>query len=692
MLLYSLRNLFGYGSRRRDQEVRHLHSKTGPPEYGDNPASRHHRTLGQGSATRRCARGKATRCARPRRRGPGPAPRFVGRQRRRPDGRPPTGPPCRQRKSTYWWALRRQPRDPRGPHRGLSEDVPARFRAQGWHVESIDGEDVAALDRALAAAYAAGKPALLAMRTTIGRGSPWAGQSKVHGGPFGPEALAATKQKLGIPESPTFLVPDAVRGYCAERAAAKREERKAFDARLAAWRGAHADAAKSWEAVRSRTVPADFADKLADGLEGKADATRKHSGTALGRIAALAPASDRGSADLAGSNQHHRLEHRHDRQGDDPFAGGNALRRARARDGGDHQRHRARRHVPAYAGTFPVFSDYCGRAPARGAASRALHLRPSPHDSISWGGRADAQRSSSSTRLRAIPGLTVIRPADAVEARWRGRGSSRSARAGGAGADAQTVPARSASAAHRRGVARGAYGCATRRRARLVLVASGPRCRWRARRRRCCRATASRRAWSPRQPRAARRAAGGLSRRLLPRRPARGRRAGRGERWRGTSAARASSGIALGASAPYKKPPSTSASRPKPWRRRPRAPSQLAVTNAPAARFCPACSRWRLDARDAALRAACATARATARCTSRRSGFAPARSGRRGSDRARGGHVISREMRAYARVERGGRMREAEQVFTERPSARRRAPASAAAARSRGADGEPKTP
>jgi transketolase len=88
----------------------------------------------------------------------------------------------------------------------------------------------------------------------------------VHGGPFGEEVARATKQALGIPESPAFLVPEAVRAYCAERAAAKREERRALDGKLAAWKSAHADRARRWEDVRARRVPADFVQRLTDGL------------------------------------------------------------------------------------------------------------------------------------------------------------------------------------------------------------------------------------------------------------------------------------------------------------------------------------------------------------------------------------------------------------------------------------------
>jgi transketolase len=300
----------------------------------------------------------------------------------------------------------------------FSDDVPARFRAQGWHVEAIDGEDVAALERALAAAKGAGRPALIALRTTIGHGSPWAGQSKVHGGPFGEEVARATKQSLGIPLEPLFLVPGAVRSYCAERAAAKRAERAAADARLAAWRAAHPDVARAWEAARTRAVPGDFVEKLVDGLEGKADATRKHSGTALARIAAAAPSLLLGgSADLAGSNNTTIASLGTIGQGDDPFAGSNihygvrehsmaAITNGIALDG---------TFLP-YAGTFLVFSDYMRPSLRLAALMRARSVFVFTHDSIFVGEDGPThQPVEQIDALRAIPNLTLIRPADAVE-------------------------------------------------------------------------------------------------------------------------------------------------------------------------------------------------------------------------------------------------------------------------------------
>src|SRR5690606_26025010 len=95
----------------------------------------------------------------------------------------------------------------------FSEDVPRRFEAYGWHVQSVDGHDVHAVIAAIAAARKVGdRPSLVACRTTIARGAPKkAGTSASHGAPLGAEEVAATKQGLGWPVEPAFHVPAEVR-------------------------------------------------------------------------------------------------------------------------------------------------------------------------------------------------------------------------------------------------------------------------------------------------------------------------------------------------------------------------------------------------------------------------------------------------------------------------------------------------
>jgi len=298
------------------------------------------------------------------------------------------------------------------------EDVRGRFEAQGWHVQAIDGEDVAALDAALEAARTAtGRPSLIALRTTIGHGSPWAGLSKAHGGPFGAEVVAQTKQSLGIPEEPLFYVPETVRSYLRTRIEAKRALRREADERLAEWRARHAEVARAWDLARARTLPADLAARLCKGLEGRDGATRKHSGAVIQKLAADAPQLVGGSADLAGSNNTDIKSSSAVGEGDDPFAGSNvhfgvrehamaAITNGIALDG---------TFLP-FCGTFLVFSDYMRPSLRLAALMGVRSTFVFTHDSIFVGEDGPThQPIEQLDALRAIPGLTVFRPADGVE-------------------------------------------------------------------------------------------------------------------------------------------------------------------------------------------------------------------------------------------------------------------------------------
>jgi transketolase len=305
----------------------------------------------------------------------------------------------------------------------FSEDVAQRFEAQRWHVQRVDGLDADGLRKAFEEAKAeAERPSLIVCRTTIGYGAPSkGGTAALHGAPLGSEEAEATKRALGWPTEPAFHVPDAVRAYFAERAAAKRAERGARDERLARWRDAHPDLAAEWERFRRREVPADLAERLAEGMAEATDATRKHSGVVIQRLAEVAPFVVGGSADLTDSNNtliaHGGVVGPAAGEGIDPFAGRNiyfgvrehamaAIANGLALDG---------TFLP-FAGTFLVFSDYMRPSLRLSALMGVRVIFVFTHDSIFLGEDGPThQPIEQLDALRALPNFIVFRPADGLE-------------------------------------------------------------------------------------------------------------------------------------------------------------------------------------------------------------------------------------------------------------------------------------
>jgi transketolase len=306
----------------------------------------------------------------------------------------------------------------------FGEDVAARFQAQRWQVQQVDAEDHLGLRRALAAAREEEqRPSLVIVRSVIGLGSPnRAGKSKAHGEALGAEEAKLTKQAAGWPLSPEFLIPEDVRAWFAERIREKRAARSQADARLAGWRTANPARAEAWDAARARSLPRDLVAALSAGLEGKDDATRKHGAVVLERLASAAPYYVGGSADLAGSAAPPILKGRGivgpgAAAGEDPFAGSNlhfgvrehamgAITNGMALDG----------TFRPYCGTFLIFSDYMRPSIRLAALMRIPSIFVFTHDSIFLGEDGPThQPIEHLDSLRAIPNLTVWRPADGIE-------------------------------------------------------------------------------------------------------------------------------------------------------------------------------------------------------------------------------------------------------------------------------------
>ncbi len=294
-----------------------------------------------------------------------------------------------------------------------SEDIPARFRAAGWHTESCDGHDFADIARAIDVALADGRPSLVGCRTLIGKGAPnKQGTSATHGSPLGADEVAAAREALGWPWPP-FEIPADVRDTWLEAGRRGAPLREAWDARLAAHpQGTELARRMRGELPQGNAMP----DYLASICGTKPNvATRKSSEMALEAITAVVPEMIGGSADLTGSNNTKTKStnplSRNDYSGRYLYYGIREFGMAAAMNG-----MALHGGVIPYGGTFLVFSDYCRNAIRLSAIQRQRVVYVMTHDSIGLGEDGPTHQPIEHVMsLRAMPGLNVFRPADAVE-------------------------------------------------------------------------------------------------------------------------------------------------------------------------------------------------------------------------------------------------------------------------------------
>ncbi len=311
-----------------------------------------------------------------------------------------------------------------GTDLSFSEDVCARFAACGWHVLRVDvSEGPAAYVAACHAARAeTTRPTFVACRTHIGHGSPGKQDtSAAHGAALGTDEVRATKRNLGWPEDATFLVPDDVAAHYVAAGHRGQSAREGWEQLFEAYRGAHPELATALEAAWSGALPADWDADLPEFEVGTKMATRKASGQALAALATRVETLVGGSADLAGSNnttipgssdvQVGSYGGRTVHFGVREHAMGSVLN-GMALHGG----------LRPYGGTFLVFSDYMRPSIRLAALMRLPVTYVFTHDSIGVGEDGPThQPIEHVAALRLIPGLTVIRPADAAETAeaWR---------------------------------------------------------------------------------------------------------------------------------------------------------------------------------------------------------------------------------------------------------------------------------
>ncbi|MDQ0698665.1 MULTISPECIES: transketolase [unclassified Streptomyces] len=322
----------------------------------------------------------------------------------------------------------------------FSEDVTARYAAYGWQVQTVDftrtGDYVEDVDALLAAVEAAkserGRPSLILLRTIIGWPAPTKQNTgKAHGSALGDDEVAATKKLLGFDPEVDFAVEDDVLHHA--RAVVERgaEAHRAWEPGYREWRSAHPERAELLDRLRERRLPEGWTDSLpAFGPDPKGIATRKASGDVLTALAPVLPELWGGSADLAGSNNTTM-------EGEPSFVPtgkqtgefpGNPYGRTLHFGIREHAMGAILNGVALqsltrpYGGTFLIFSDYMRPAVRLAALMKLPVTYVWTHDSIGLGEDGPThQPVEQLAALRAIPGLDVVRPADANETAvcWR---------------------------------------------------------------------------------------------------------------------------------------------------------------------------------------------------------------------------------------------------------------------------------
>jgi transketolase len=299
----------------------------------------------------------------------------------------------------------------------FSDDPLLRFRAYGWAAERIDGHDHQAVADAIGRAHQSDRPSLIACRTTIAFGAPTkAGTAAAHGAPLGASEIAAARERLGW-NYPPFVIPEDVRAEWRAAGARGVAVRSAWEARL---QSLPADRRNEF-LRRQRGEPPHGLDaavaKLCDDFRqaNAKIATRQASGTVLDTLTKVVRELVGGSADLTPSNNTKAKDQKDVRRGD--FSG-HYLRYGVREHGMASAMNgiAVHRGLIPYGGTFLTFSDYARPAIRLSAFMGAHVIYVMTHDSIGLGEDGPThQPIEHLAALRAIPGLYVFRPADAVE-------------------------------------------------------------------------------------------------------------------------------------------------------------------------------------------------------------------------------------------------------------------------------------
>lgn len=316
-------------------------------------------------------------------------------------------------------------------HVSFTEDVSARYRAYGWHVQDVpaagDGNvDLAALDAAIVAAKSElKKPSLIRMKSVIAWPAPKArGTAKSHGSALGDEEIAATKKELGLNPDEKFAMPSEVLNHARQVKVRGAAHRADWNLKFSEWQKAHPEKASLLSRLVKRELPAGWDSELPTFEVGKDVASRAASGHVINAIAEKLPEFWGGSADLAESNN-------------TTIEGGKSFLPATSamKDADPYGRiihFGIREHAMGsilngitlhgltrvFGGTFAVFSDYMRPSVRLAALMDIPTTFVWTHDSIGLGEDGPThQPVEHFAALRAIPNFAVIRPADGNEVR-----------------------------------------------------------------------------------------------------------------------------------------------------------------------------------------------------------------------------------------------------------------------------------
>jgi len=361
----------------------------------------------------------------------------------------------------------------------FTDDTPKRFEAYGWHViPDVDGHDVDAVDRAIREAHSStDRPTLICCKTTIGKGSPnRAGTDLAHGQALGEKEVSLTRAALGWTSPPFEIPPSAYEGWNARECGALLQQE--WDARFAAYRGAHPDKAAEFDRRMAGRLPRDYPERTAaliaqQQAKTESVATRKASQQAIEALAPTLPELIGGSADLTGS----------------VFTNWSGSRVVTQKDAGNYVNFGVREFAMSaianglalhggfipYVGTFLTFSDYARNAVRMAALMKLRSIFVYTHDSIGLGEDGPTHQSvEHASSLRLIPNLDVWRPCDTVESAvgW----SEAIARADGPACllfTRQGVPFNDRAAEQTAAICRGGYVLRDSPDMRAVVIATG---------------------------------------------------------------------------------------------------------------------------------------------------------------------------------------------------------------------------